>query len=69
MARYDLTADEILVVDDMKLACMMAQPLNVAVCYAGWSGMGVQSVTDEMKALCQLSFDTTEALYQYLFEE
>lgn len=69
MARFGLKPEEILVVDDMKLACMMAQPLNVAVCYAGWSGMGVQSVTDEMKALCQLSFDTTEALYQYLFEE
>lgn len=69
MARFGLKPEEILVVDDMKLACMMAQPLNVAVCYAGWSGIGVQSVADEMKALCQLSFDTTEALYQYLFEE
>ena len=69
MARFNLKADEILVVDDMKLACMMAEPLNVAVCYAGWSGIGVQSVADEMKTLCQLSFDTTDGLYQYLFEE
>ena len=69
MARFALKPEEILVVDDMKLACMMAEPLNVAVCYAGWSGIGVQSVADEMKSLCKLSFDTTEALYQYLFEE
>lgn len=69
MQRYDLTADEILVIDDMKLACMMAAPLGVPVCYAGWSGMGIQSLYDEMKQLCALSFDTTAALYNYLFEE
>ena len=69
MSRYGLNPEEILVVDDMKLACMMADPLGIQVCYAGWSGMGVQSLTDEMKSLCQLSFDTIEQLYQYLFEE
>ena len=69
MSRYDLTADEILVIDDMKLACMMAKPLGVKVCYAGWSGMGVQSLSDEMNSLCDLSFDTTEDMYRYLFEE
>lgn len=69
MARYDLKPEEILVVDDMKLACQMAEPLGVKVCYAGWSGMGVQSLYDEMTKLCGLSFDSTEACYNYLFEE
>lgn len=69
MRRYDLTADEILVVDDMKLACQMAEPVGVKVCYAGWSGMGVQSLADEMKAICAMHFDTTKEFYNYLFEE
>ena len=69
MSRYDLKADEILVIDDMKLACMMAAPLGVQVCYAGWSGMGIESLHKEMQELCALSFDTTAQMYDYLFEE
>lgn len=69
MDRFGLRADEILVIDDMKLACMMAAPVGVAVCYAGWSGMGVQSLYDEMKELCAYTFDTTDDLYRFLFEE
>ena len=69
MGRFNLTADEILVIDDMKLACMMAAPLGVKVCYAGWSGMGIQSLHDEMQQLCDLSFETTDAMYGHLFEE
>ena len=69
MDRYSLKPEEMLVIDDMKLACLMAEPLGVKVCYAGWSGMGVQSLSDEMKALCALNFDTTEEMYRYLFEE
>ena len=68
MARFNLRADDILVIDDMKLACMMAAPLDVKVCYAGWSGIGIQSIYDEMKQLCHLTFNTTDALYNYLFE-
>ena len=69
MSRYGLKAEDILVIDDMKLACMMAEPLGVKVCYAGWSGMGVQALSDEMNRLCGLSFDTTDGMYRYLFEE
>ena len=69
MRRFGLKPEEILVVDDMKLACQMAEPLGVNVCYAGWSGMGVQSLADEMKAICSMDFDTTESFYNYLFEE
>ena len=69
MARFNLSSDDILVIDDMKLACMMAAPLGVKVCYAGWSGMGIQSLYDEMVQLCHLAFDTTDTLYSYLFEK
>lgn len=69
MQHYGLKPEDILVVDDMKLACMMAEPVGIKVCYAGWSGMGVQSLQEEMTALCQLSFNTIDGLYQHLFKE
>ena len=69
MSRFGLNPEDILVIDDMKLACMMAEPLGIKVCYAGWSGMGIQSLSDEMNRLCDFSFDTTDEMYHFLFEE
>lgn len=68
MTKYGLKPDEILVVDDMKLACAMAEPLGVKVCYAGWSGMGVDSVAAEMNQLCDYSFDEISQFEKFLFE-
>ena len=69
MSRFGINPEDILVIDDMKLACMMAEPLGIKVCYAGWSGMGIQSLSDEMNRLCAFSFDTTDEMYRFLFEE
>lgn len=69
MKKYGLKPEEILVVDDMKLACAMAEPLGVKVCYAGWSGMGVASITEEMERLCDFTFNTTGELETFLFDE
>ena len=68
MARFGLKPDEVLVIDDMKLAWKMAHPLNVQIGYAGWSDMGVPELSEEMTALCDYSFDSTQQLYQFLFE-
>ena len=67
MTRYGLKPDEILVVDDMKLACKMAQPLGVRVAYAGWSGMGVPEIDKEMCALCDMCFDSIQKFEEFLF--
>ena len=67
--RYSLKPEEILVVDDMKLACQMAHPLGISVAYAGWNGLGVAEIEHEMRSICALSFDSTEALEKFLFEE
>mgnify|MGYP003301695069 CR=1 FL=1 len=67
MQRFHLTAEEILVVDDMKLACQMAAPLGVRVAYAGWSGMGVESLSAEMEKICDYSFGTTQEFEDFLF--
>lgn len=68
MRRFDLTPQEILVVDDMKLACQMAHPLGVAVAYAGWDDMGVPELRREMQELCAFSFDSTDSLEKFLFD-
>ena len=69
MARYGLKPEEILVVDDMKLACRMANPLGIKVAYAGWNGLGIPEIEEEMKQLCDHSFTTVSELAQHLFEE
>jgi phosphoglycolate phosphatase/pyrophosphatase PpaX len=68
MTRYDLKPEDILVVDDMKLACQMAEPLGIKVAYAGWNGLSIPEIDAEMKALCEFSFDSTEKLYNFLFD-
>ena len=68
MRRYSLKPEEILVVDDMKLACQMADPLDIKVAYSGWNGLGIPEIEEEMHSLCAYSFDSTEKLYKFLFE-
>jgi len=68
MKRYDLKSEEILVVDDMKLACQMAHPLGIKVAYSGWNGLGIPEIDTEMKSICAYSFDSTEKLYNFLFD-
>ena len=69
MRRYGLTPEELLVVDDMKLAWMMAKPVNVPIAFAAWGKREFPELTEEMRALCDYSFDTTKDLERFLFEE
>ena len=69
MARYDLAPEEILWVDDLKLAWRMAHPLGVPVAFAAWGKQEFPELAEEMRSLCDFSFDTTEALEHFLFEE
>ena len=67
MERYHLKPENILVVDDMKLACQMAQPMNVLVAFAAWGKTDFPEIATEMRTLCDFTFETTEDLYRYLF--
>ena len=69
MQKFDLKPEEILVVDDLKLAWMMAHPLGVPVAYAAWSKIDFPDLTAEMRQICDYSFDSTETLEKFLFEE
>lgn len=68
MQRYDLKPEEMLVVDDMKLAWMMAKPMNVPVAFAAWGKTEFSELSEEMRGLCDFSFDSTEKLYNFLFD-
>lgn len=65
--RFSLRPEEILVVDDMQLACRMAAPLGVDVAFAGWDDMGVPELRGEMERLCRYSFSSVEDLETFLF--
>ena len=69
MEKYHFTPDQMIVVDDMKLAWNMAHPLGVKVAFAGWGRREFPELAKEMQALCDFSFDTPEALEKFLFEE
>lgn len=68
MRRFDLQPEEILVVDDMQLACQMAAPLGVKVAFAGWDDMGVPELRQEMEQRCAYTFHSTAELEKFLFD-
>ena len=68
MRRYSLTPKDILVVDDMKLAWMMAHPLDIKIAFAGWGKLDFPELSQEMRALCDFSFYSVCDLAKFLFE-
>ena len=68
MQQYHLRSDELLVVDDMKLAWQMAHPVNVPIAFAAWGKTEFPEIAREMRSLCDFTFDTTEDFYRFLFE-
>ena len=68
MKRYGFAPEELLVVDDMKLAWKMAAPLNVKVAFAAWGDMGVPALEKEMTEICDYRFDSTKELESFLFD-
>ena len=68
MERYGLAPEDLLVVDDMKLAWMMSHPLGVKIAFAAWGKIDFPELTEEMRSLCDYSFDSTEELEKFLFE-
>lgn len=65
--KYDLKPEDILVVDDMKPACEMAEKVGVAVAFAHWGKAESPEICDQMKKICQFSFETPKELEDFLF--
>ena len=68
MERYQLTPADLLVVDDMKPACEMAQKAHVKIAFSAWGKLDFPEVSREMKELCDYTFNSTEHLEKFLFE-
>lgn len=69
MDRFHIQPEDLLVVDDMKLAWMMANPIGVDIAFAAWGKVDFPELAEEMRSLCDYTFDTTEDLERFLFEE
>ncbi len=69
MDRYQLKANELLMVDDLKPGCDMAKAAGVEIAYAGWGRRNVPEITEKMKNWCDYAFDTTRELEEFLFSE
>ena len=69
MRKYDLMPEDLLVVDDMKLAWKMARPLQVPIAFAAWGKQEFPELLMEMQSICDFSFDSPKNLETFLFEE
>lgn len=68
MERFQLKPQELLVVDDMKLAWKMSHPLSVPIAFAAWGKLEFPDLSEEMRSLCDYTFDSTKALEKFLFD-
>ena len=68
MRRFSFKPEELLVVDDMKLAWKMAHPLGVPTAFAAWSKLEFPDMMEEMRTLCDFTCETTESLEKFLFD-
>lgn len=69
MERFNLKPEDILLVDDMKMGCLMARSVNVPTAFAGWSKAEFPELTEEMRRLCDYAFHSPDELYEFLFKE
>lgn len=69
MEKYHCPSEEMLVVDDMKLACTMAEQVGVSVAFAGWGRKDCPELSEQMRGLCQFSFESPRELENFLFDD
>ena len=56
MKTYNLSPEQLLVVDDMKPAWEMARKANAQIAFTGWGRQDYSAITDEMTALGDYAF-------------
>lgn len=67
MKKYGFAPEQMLVVDDMKLAYTMAKKQNVPIAFAAWGRKSCPELCREMETLCNFRFDTPQELEAFLF--
>lgn len=68
MKKYGYVPEELLVVDDMKPAWQMAKAAGVKIAFAAWGRTDCPELSQEMRQLCDFSFDTTLSFHNFLFD-
>ena len=68
MEKYNLSPEELLVVDDMKPAWEMASSAGVSIAFAAWGRQEYPNILQEMRKLCDFSFDSPDGLEKFLFD-
>lgn len=68
MAKYHLTADQLLVVDDMKPAWEMASRAGVPIAFAAWGRKDYPAISEEMTRICDYTFHSPGELEKFLFD-
>lgn len=69
MEKFNLSRNQLLVVDDMKPAYTMASNAGVDIAFAAWGRKDYPAIVKEMTELCNYTFHTTNSLEKFLFEE
>ena len=69
METYRLSADDLLMVDDLKTGLEMAKAVNVPVAAALWCRQDAPEIIEYMTRRCDYAFHTTGELYDFLFQE
>lgn len=67
MNKYNLSPEELLVVDDMKPAWEMASKVAVPTAFARWGKQDCQEICEEMQNLCTYTFHDPKSLEEFLF--
>ena len=67
MQKYNIKAEQILVVDDLKPAWVMCRNAGVSIAFAAWSKQNAPAILEEMTALCDYTFHSPEELEQFIF--
>ncbi len=68
MQTYQLTPQQLLVVDDLKPAWKMCRDAGVKIAFAAWSKQSCPEIIKEMSQLCDHTFHTTGSLEKFLFD-
>ena len=67
MQKYGFTAEQLLVVDDLKPAWVMCRNAGVPIAFAAWSKTNCPTILKEMTDLCDYTFHSPAELEAHLF--
>lgn len=68
MQKYDLSPQQLLVVDDLKPAYDMASKVGVPIAFAQWSKTKHPELCAAMTSVCDYTFSSPKELEQFLFD-